>query len=507
MTIQVRLLVASCLALPLAVPTDAAIFTEAPPLDAQSHAIFAVAADVDADGDQDLVSADYSSDTVSWYENDGASPPVFTRRDVDTFAMGPQRVAVGDLDDDGDLDVFSTNFNDESVHWYENSGTSPPTWTKRFVSHVSGAWGVHVADLDGDGDVDGIGGNRWDIAPEHKGVEWYENSGASPPSFTVRRVSTGFVDAASVDAADVDGDGDTDILSVDVFRNSVYWYENSGTQPPVWTQRTITTTADDPFWVFPADVDRDGDLDVLSASAEDDTIAWHENDGAQPPTWTRRVITNQAPQVLAVFAGDLDGDGDVDAVSGVWGSEIAWYESDGASPPSFTRRLLSPRCQGAESVFTARLDPDADVDLLATCSITGQVHWFPSGAAQADSDADGVPDALDCAPGDSTAFAIPAVVRDLRYETTTALLWDIPASPAGSGVVYDVLRGTLRNFPVGSAGEVCSANRVATTVITDDSALPPGTGRYSIVRAVNACGAGSYGTSSSGIERTSAACP
>ena len=481
-------------------------FSEAPPLAARNQTSFAVAGDVDTDGDQDLVSADYAADTVFWYENDGGSPPSWTKRAVGS-ALGPQQVAAGDLDGDGDLDVLSSNFNEDAVFWYENGGQDPPAWTKRFVSPIA-AWGVHVADVDGDGDMDGVGGNRWDNTPEHKGVEWYENGGASPPAFTVRRISTGFVDAASVHAADVDGDGDTDVLSVDVFRDSVLWFENSGAHPPTWTLRTVTAAVDDPFSVFAVDLDDDGDVDVLSASSEDDTIAWHENDGARPPAWTKRVITSLAPQALAVHADDLDGDGDVDVVSGAWGNEIAWYESDGAAPPSFTRRVLSDRCRGPMSVLAARLDPDVDVDLLAACNISGEIHWFPSWIAQAETDGDGVPDAIDCAPADATAYAVPGTVRDVRYVTRDVLAWAAPELPAGSGTEYQVLRGPLHGFPVGSgAEEVCLESGTSATLAVEDGVPAAGTGVYHIVRAVNACGAGSYGAGSSGNERTSAACP
>jgi hypothetical protein len=484
------------------------VFSEAPPIPSKGgRTSYAVAGDVDADGDQDIVAAEYGADTLSWYENDGGAPPVWKKHVIEIGALGPQQVAAGDFDGDGDLDVLSSNFNDQAVHWYENGGGDPPVWTKRFVSPIGGPWGVHAADLDGDGDVDGIAGNRFDDTPEHKGVEWYENDSASPPSFTVRRISTGFVDSSSVHAADVDGDGDTDVLSVDVFANSVYWYQNSGAQPPAWTRHVVTSTVDDPFSVFPADVDGDGDVDVLSASTEDDTIAWHENDGTETPAWTKRVITTQASAALAVSAADLDGDLDVDVVSGGWGNEIAWYQNDGNALPTFTRRVLSDRCRGPMSVAAAPLDPDADVDLLTSCNHTGDVHWFPNWVVETESDGDGVPDVLDCAPADPTAFAIPGAVRDVGFATRTDLAWSPPELPSGSGTEYDVLRGSIGGLPVGSGGETCLASGTAATFAIDGSVPGPGLGFYYLVRAVNACGPGSYGDDSFGNQQWSSACP
>jgi hypothetical protein len=73
--------------------------------------------------------------------------------------------------------------------------------------------------------------------------------------------------------ADADRDGDLDIFSAYFNDEGVAWYENSGAAQPVWTQRTVTNTTDDPWSVFPADLDHDGDIDVLSPSAEDDTVA------------------------------------------------------------------------------------------------------------------------------------------------------------------------------------------------------------------------------------------
>ena len=65
------------------------------------------------------------------------------------------------------------------------------------------------------------------------------------------------------------------------------WYENDGSQS--FTERIITAHAIEAYSVFAIDVDGDGDIDVLAAAKSDDTVAWYENDGSQ--SFTERIIT------------------------------------------------------------------------------------------------------------------------------------------------------------------------------------------------------------------------
>jgi len=484
--------------------TERLVSTQAPQADGVATG------DVDGDGDTDIVTGEYGISSIAWYENDGASPPGWTKHIVG-FANGAIHVAVGDADRDGDVDVFSANLNDEGINFYENLGGTPPAWTGRALAEDGGAWGVDAADVDGDGDLDGIGGlmNNTCGPPMCVGVRWYDNDGGTLPNFTPRHVSPGIVGAVSVHAADVDGDGDTDILSVDIANHRVFWYENDGAVPPGWTQRVITASAIDPWSVFAADVDRDGDTDVLTASVGDDRLAWHENDGATPPGWTMHPLpTTTTNGPISVHAADLDGDADVDVVAGFDETTVAWYESDGGASPAFVEHLIG-NCVSPLAIDSARVDGDADVDVVCSANfVPGKVHLFDNNANFLETDGDGVRNDLDCAPNDAAAFAVPGEVRGLRFATKSSLEWAPAALIAGAGTVHDVLRGSLAQLPVGSdPQESCLVQGTPDASLSAEPEPPVGTGFYYLVRAANACGVGSYGFATSGIERTSAACP
>jgi hypothetical protein len=102
-------------------------------------------------------------------------------------------------------------------------------------------------------------------------------------------------------------------------------------------QLVISAAADAAHSVYAADLDNDGDMDVLSASLNDDTIAWYRNDGSGFSS--QLVISTAADGAHSVYAADLDNDGDMDVLSAsVNDDKIAWYRNDGNG--SFSSQLV-----------------------------------------------------------------------------------------------------------------------------------------------------------------------
>jgi len=281
-------------------------------------------ADMDGDGDMDIVSASGNDNTIAWYENNG-NAATWTAYDIATSAGGAISVFVADMDGDGDMDIVSASYNHNTIAWYENNGNANPNWAAvNIATSAAGASSVFVADMDGDGDMDIVSASSSDST-----IAWYANDGNANPTWTKADIATSADGASSVFVADMDGDGDMDIVSASFRDNTIAWYENNG-NAATWTAYDITTSAVGAISVFVADIDGDEDMDIVSASFKDDTIAWYENDGNANPTWTKVDIATSADGATSVFVADMDGDGDMDIVSASSGDDtIAWYENDG----------------------------------------------------------------------------------------------------------------------------------------------------------------------------------
>jgi hypothetical protein len=386
------------------------------------------AADVDGDGDMDVLSASANDSEIAWYENDGSGN--FTPHTITQSAPVAFSVFAADVDGDGDIDVLSASLNDDKIAWYENDGSQ--NFTEHAISTAAdGAISVFAADVDADGDLDVLSASNLDDK-----IAWYENDGSQ--NFTEHTISTSADRPFSVFAADVDTDGDMDVLSASNFDDKIAWYENDGNQN--FTDHTISTAADGAISVFATDVDGDGDMDVLSASAADDTIAWYENNGSQ--NFTEHTISTAADEAYSVFAADVDGDGDMDVLSASAADDtIAWYENDGSQ--NFTPHTISTAADVAQSVFAADVDGDGDLDVLSASDDDDRIAWYENlGNEAGGTPALSIGD-VSLAEGDSgetdftfTISIVEASVSDVSVDFATA------DDSAGAADDYTAISGT-----------------------------------------------------------------
>jgi hypothetical protein len=328
------------------------------------------ATDVDGDGDVDVVGAFREVGAVVWWENDGGSPPVWTRRTIGGGFEDPYACYAVDLDGDGDVDVVAAGCESDLISWWENDGGDPPGWTERnIVAHFEEASAVYAADVDGDGDNDVLG---TDMSGDH--VTYWENNGRQPPGWRRHDITYSFGGGSGVYASDLDGDGDMDVLATSVLGNSIGWWENDGAKPPGWTQRILDSSFYGAESVRAADLDNDGDTDILGAAPGVWDIAWWQNDGGSPPGWTKHFIAKDF-STLSIHDSDVDRDGDVDVIGADFRGAITWWENDDATGLAWTRHDVDNDFKKPCEVYATDVDGDRDVDILAASWWHG-IHWW-----------------------------------------------------------------------------------------------------------------------------------
>jgi hypothetical protein len=331
------------------------------------------AADVDGDGDWDILGAATAANSITWWANDGSGGGWSPTSIASGNFGGAASVYAADIDGDGDLDALGAASADDDVTWWENDGTGS-SWTLHPIADGSfgGAASVYAADIDGDGDLDVLG-----VASTAGDVIWWENDDGDGSAWTEHTVDGSFGGAASIHAADMDGDGDLDLLGAAETDNAIAWWENTNGDGSTWTEVTVDSGFGGAASVYAADVDGDGDLDLLGAAETDNAIAWWENTNGDGSAWTEVAVDNSFGGAVSVYAADVDGDGDLDLLGAAeTDNAIAWWENTNGSGSAWTERTVDGGFGGAASVYAADVDSDGDLDLLGAASLDDSISWW-----------------------------------------------------------------------------------------------------------------------------------
>ena len=319
--------------------------------------------DFDNDGDLDILLADSElTSLIVWYENDGQGNFGEPKSLTSQYLAFPYVIYPSDLDGDGYPDIIVGNDFQLTgeILWYRNDRQGGVEAPRTITTLVIGPADLRTADLDGDGDQDVLSAfSFYENQTWLHRVAWYENDGQG--NFGEQQIIASYDNEySSVYPADIDGDGDLDVITAAEFSYRIAWYENDGLGN-FGGRQTITTKVERPTSVTAADLDGDGDQDVLSSSFQDYKIAWYENDG-QGKFGEQKLISKQAVRTRFATVADLDGDGDQDILSAS-DRLIAWYENDGQG--SFGEQRAVARIDfNSDFIATADFDGDQDLDVL-----------------------------------------------------------------------------------------------------------------------------------------------
>src|SRR3989338_2778594 len=347
--------------------------------------------DFDNDGLMDICSGASSEDKIVWYKNLGEDllnlgEFIFSEANVisSNLLSKINQIDCRDYDGDGDLDILASSqeantngaeYTNSRISFYENEGNeqfSAQQVITQQMNHL-GYTKFRLGDLDGDGDMDLVSHSSNDAQ-----IMWRKNTGTTNFTALPIEISTwGSEEVSDSDLGDMAQDADLDIVCfvdytffdgpVDLIR----WYRNLGngvyTSPMV-----INSNLNFVIDAHVADLDQDGDMDLLAVSSTTGKLVMHKQEAGL--TFSPEIIID-ATNTHYPEVGDLNADGIPDIVVGSH-YPLQWYRGLGGGNFAPKEHITQAPFYSYWMEKTADINQDGKLDIVFAMRDIGKLGWL-----------------------------------------------------------------------------------------------------------------------------------
>ncbi|MEX1014609.1 MAG: VCBS repeat-containing protein, partial [Candidatus Paceibacterota bacterium] len=330
--------------------------------------------DIDSDGDQDLIAN--LSPHILIFENDGSGS--FNIQFDETF-KSPENlgnrtefyntIALFDLELDGDEDILINRSSDGATLFLKNNGNAefveeeyPNLALGIYNSHTAGSF-IHVADMDKDDDFDIVTYTEINSEPI---LAWYENLGEE--NFSEINIIDENIYIMGIHSADIDSDGDIDIL-VGMDEEGLVQYENQSGNFVKKDKSLVSNYYGYDFLAL-SDLEADSVIDIVFSWGLEFTyggISWRQNDGSGY-FGAERFVSDNAEGVKDIRAADIDNDGDQDIIASLITQNKLVYFLNNSNGEFGEMSQISEIEFGGYILIPSDLDNDGDIDILTASS-------------------------------------------------------------------------------------------------------------------------------------------
>lgn len=328
-------------------------------------------ADVNKDGKPDILAGTFWFESPSWKRHEIAAPEIFKTTDYSNSFMQFSM----DVNQDGWIDLIRIGYPGEAATWYENPKNKTQPWTEHAIYHSVGNESASFFDINNDGRKDLVCADSkdkkvvWISPPVMKGdTAWKAHVISNDTVRGTHRYTHG------LGFGDMNKDGCTDVI----IREG--WWEAPIDRTQADWKFHPANLGDECSHMYARDLDGDGDRGIISSSAHNYGIWWHEQViQGDSIAWIQHDIFNRFSQTHGLVIADINQDGHEDLIAGKRyyahngkdpGAEepavLFWFEYKPGKNPSWVPHLVDNNSGAGLNFIVQDINKDKRPDIIVS---------------------------------------------------------------------------------------------------------------------------------------------